>query len=72
MKALYSSTLAMLRTDERDMEEIAKGAKVNVHWLRKFKQGKFKNPGVNTIEQLHNFLSVTKPSVKAAQQGRAA
>ena len=60
MSDLYSRTMNLLRRDPRMLKEIAVGADVNLHWLSKFKQGRFSNPGVRTIERLHNFLSKRK------------
>jgi len=53
---LYTRTLNLLRRDKRTLHEIAEGAQVNIHWLGKFKQGRFDNPGVRTVEQLYRFL----------------
>lgn len=54
---LYTETLELLKSDRRPLREIADGAEVNYHWLGKFKQEKFSNPGVRTIQKLHAFLS---------------
>lgn len=54
-------TLKLLHDDDRDNKEIAAGAGVNGHWLAKFRQGVIANPGVRTVERLHDFLSSGKP-----------
>lgn len=53
---MYTCTLNLLKEDGGTIPEIASGADVNIHWLAKFRQGKFENPGVKTIERLHNYL----------------
>lgn len=53
---MYTRTLNLLKEDEGTIPEIASGADVNVHWLAKFRQERFANPGVKTIERLHNYL----------------
>lgn len=65
-KDLYTKTLDLLRSDQRTLREIADGADLNYHWLTKFKQGVFKNPGVRTIESLYLFLAKTSKRGKAA------
>lgn len=35
---------------------IASGGTVNRDWLTKFAAGKIENPGVNSIQSLHDFL----------------
>ena len=68
---LLSKTLDKLRDDARTINEIADGAGVNRHWLAKLKQGKFDNPGVRTIERLHNFLC-GNPSLRSGADRRSA
>lgn len=33
------------------------GGRINYEWLKKFAAGKIDNPGVNTIEDLHDVLT---------------
>lgn len=56
---LNEETLKLLRADRRSINEIADGAKVNRHWLAKYRQGRFRNPGVRTVQALYEFLSPT-------------
>jgi len=34
---------------------------MNYAWLRRFNQGKVPNPGVNTVQQLHDHLVIEDP-----------
>lgn len=44
--------------DGVSLRAIADGSdgRVNYEWLKKFAQGKIDNPGVNTVEDLHELL----------------
>lgn len=39
----------------REIADSSEG-RINYEWLKKFAQGKIDNPGVNTIEDLHETL----------------
>jgi hypothetical protein len=67
MKDLYVVTLALVRQDTRSIPDIAKGAEVNRHWLEKFKQERHTNPGVRTVQKLHDWLSSNPPPGKRAR-----
>lgn len=55
---ILTETTEMLRNrpPSLSLREISKGADVNLHWLGKFVQGKFEDPGVKKIMRLHRFL----------------
>lgn len=55
--SLYASTLELLHADTRSIPQIARESGLNKHWLESFKKEVCKNPGVNTVEQLHAFLT---------------
>lgn len=61
-KTYCEKTRALLRKDSRQLRAIATGADVNFHWLSKFKNGEFPNPGVNTVEKLHEYLIGSTPN----------
>lgn len=69
-KDMYTRTLDLLKGDGGTIAEIAAGADVNVHWLAKFRQEKFENPGVKTIERLHNYLA--QRALAREQEGKQA
>lgn len=58
---LRSELLDETRTllDDRDLTllDISARTGINFHWLNKFQQGKFADPGVKKIETLHRFLT---------------
>lgn len=54
----------------KSLREIAaeSGGKVSRDWLTKFAAGKIENPGVNTIQALHDTLaSAEKPGASPAK-----
>lgn len=65
-QTLYEDTMALLESCDETIPEIADGAGVNRHWLAKLKQRKFENPGVVSIQKLHNYLSRNQSSNDAA------
>lgn len=54
---LYTETLNLLDADPRTINEIAAAAGVNRHWLEKFRQRKYDNPRVQSVQALYNHLS---------------
>lgn len=56
MASLYDKTIELLLDDPRSTKEIAEAAAVNEHWLGKFRQHRFENPGVKTVEKLYDHL----------------
>jgi hypothetical protein len=58
--SLLESTQQLLDKSIRrhSLRAIADGSdgRINYEWLKKFAQGKIDNPGVNTIEDLHERL----------------
>lgn len=63
MNNLLTKTYRLLDSDPRTLRTIAGDSGVNFHWLAKFKQRQFENPGVVTVERLFNHLK------KAANNG---
>lgn len=45
--------------------------RINYEWLKKFAAGKIDNPGVNTIEDLHECLGELSENGKARKRTRA-
>lgn len=54
---LYSETLRLLREDRRSVRAISEECGINYHWLSKFRQGHFKDPGVRRVQRLYRFLN---------------
>lgn len=59
MSELLSDTIRKLDQARTvaSLDAIAAGAGVNPHWLKKFVQGRFRNPGVVTVERLNDYLT---------------
>lgn len=53
---LLNETIDLLNASELSYQEISKGAGVKESWLRKLADGVWKDPGVNKIERLRDFL----------------
>ncbi len=56
---LFNKTLNLLRNRPKWMSftTIEKETGISKDWLKKFSQGKISNPGVNTIQELYEYLS---------------
>ncbi len=57
MDTLLNVTQCLLRSTTTPRRVIAKGASVDIEWLHKFAQGHIKEPGVNKVQRLHDYLS---------------
>lgn len=53
---ILEQTYQLLEADPRTIGEIAEQSGLNYHWLGKFKQRKFSDPGFKKISTLHAFL----------------
>lgn len=47
----------LLKEDPRTLPEIYRDSGIPFYWLRKFVDGVYKNPSVNRVEYLYEFLS---------------
>ena len=58
-KSLYEKTLRLIQSRPHNLTfaEISSKIDIGEDWLRKFAQGKIKNPSVNRIQTLHDFLN---------------
>jgi hypothetical protein len=54
---LYERTRELLKTDPRGILDIHKASNVPFYWLRKFQGGEIKDPGVNRVQRLYEFLT---------------
>lgn len=52
---LMQHTAALLR--ERNILRVYEETKIPYYWLRKFSSGETKNPSVNRVQYLYEFLS---------------
>lgn len=55
---LLTETLELFakRPANVSLRAISEASGVNFHWLGKFAQGKFDDPGVKKIQKLHDYL----------------
>lgn len=70
MKSLYQKTLELLdsatdpaKEDKKSLREIAEGSGLPYDWLVGIKYDRFKNPSVNRVERLYEYLSGKKLSI---------
>lgn len=57
---LHRKTVKLLETTPLTLIQIAESTGIGYHWLCKFKRGAFRNPGVNTVQNLYEFLTARK------------
>ena len=55
---LLDETHRLLMASDLTLKEIAAGADVGYHWLTKFSQQVYPDPGVLKVEKLHCHLSM--------------
>lgn len=53
--SLMLGTIALLK--DRNLFEVYADTKIPFYWLRKFATGEFRNPSVNRVQYLYEFLS---------------
>lgn len=56
---LYEETIHLLEQAELTVEEIGRGVGMSGRWVRKVREGQIKDPGVNKIQRLYEFLSTS-------------
>lgn len=54
---LVEKTLEALKQSELSQEQIARETGLSYHWICAFAQGKIKNPTVQRLATLHEFLT---------------
>lgn len=59
MNSLYEKTLKLLEASEQSLQEIATGSGLPYHWLVGIKYERFKDPSVNRIQRLYEYLAGT-------------
>lgn len=53
---LLEKTMALLRKCDMPLSELAQKSNLGYEWLKKLKADAIPDPGVNRIQQLHDFL----------------
>ena len=64
METFLVKTLRLARESGMSGSEIANGADVGYRWYCKLVSGEIKDPGINRVQKLHDYLSAV--AVKAA------
>jgi hypothetical protein len=59
-KNLYEQTMKLLNSSDLSPEFVASNIGVTGRWVRKVRDGIIKEPGVQKIQRLHDFLSTNK------------
>lgn len=54
--SLMRRTMEMLR-ERGDLLKIYTDTKISFYWLRKFANGEFRNPSVNRVQYLYEYLT---------------
>lgn len=57
---LLTDTLELLESSSLSAKEIAKGVGCTTRWIHYLKEGRYKDPGVNKIQMIHDFLVAAK------------
>jgi transcriptional regulator with XRE-family HTH domain len=55
-ESLLERTRRLLQASKERRPEIARAAGVTYEWLKKFESQSTPNPGVNYVQQLHDYL----------------
>lgn len=58
--SLMTETLRLLKERSQTLPNITAATKIPFYWLRKFIGGEIKDPGVNRIQALYEYLSGRK------------
>lgn len=55
-ETLLARTIRLLNESGLTYRQVASGAAVDMEWLAKFKQNRIREPGVNKVQRVHDFL----------------
>lgn len=61
--SLLLRTRQLLRDDPRSLHDVAVQSQTPFYWLRKFHTGEIKDPGVNRVQRLYEFLTASTLTV---------
>lgn len=56
-ETLLEKTRRLAKQDERSNADLARLTGLNYFWIRNFRSAHVKNPGIQKVEQLHDFLN---------------
>lgn len=58
--SLYTRTLSLLGTCSLTLIDIHKASGLPFYWLKKFSAGEIRDPSVNKVQKLYEFLTKRK------------
>jgi len=61
--SLHSRTLDLLKQSGVPLPEIYKETQLPYYWLKKFRSGEIKDPSVNRVQRLYEYLAGRKLEV---------
>jgi hypothetical protein len=61
--SLCEHTLTLLRKSKTPLPDLAQQAGLPFYWLKSFKSGTIKDPSVNRVQQLYEYLTGKKLAV---------
>lgn len=56
-ESLMQETRRLLKESDKSLLEIHKESGISFYWLRRFSSGYVKDPSVNTIQELYEYLT---------------
>lgn len=59
-QSLMSETLRLLKERNQTLPEIQAATGISWYWLRRFSSHEFKDPGVNRVQRLYEYLAGKK------------
>jgi hypothetical protein len=65
-ETLLDKTYRLIAESGQTSRQMAEGSGLGYHWIAKLRQRTFSDPGVNSVERLHNYLRATRPRRRAA------
>lgn len=57
---LMEKTIELLKETSIPVEKITKDTNLSFYWVTRFRRGEFKDPGVNKVECLYDYLNSKK------------
>lgn len=55
--SLMNKTRELLKANDKSLPEVYRETGISFYWLRKFRNGEIKDPSVNRIQNLYEYLT---------------
>lgn len=69
-KSLLEETYKLLKARRVTLIDIMQGTNLNYYWLRKFASHEIKDPSVNSVQRLYEFLSGRRLIDESTEAGK--